>query len=149
MGYFDSNTGSVPLENSFSKWTWSRASLADSTVVLYDVSSRPDTHPPSDAAHSLALKFAANGAVEQIAPPPSLSLPMAGWRVPRQTRADVGGSVRIVKTLENSPFYSRTLLDTCLLGERRAAVHESLDLDRFRSLWVQCLLPFRMPRVAF
>jgi hypothetical protein len=25
-------------------------------------------------------------------------------------------------------------------------VHESLDLDRFRRPWVQCLLPFRMPR---
>jgi len=25
-------------------------------------------------------------------------------------------------------------------------MHESLDLDRFRSRWVQSLLPFRMPR---
>jgi carotenoid 1,2-hydratase len=57
--------------------------------------------------------------------------------------------VRIVKTLENAPFYSRTLLDACLLGERRPAIHESLDLNRFRSRWVQCLLPFRMPRIAF
>jgi carotenoid 1,2-hydratase len=26
------------------------------------------------------------------------------------------------------------------------AVHESLSLDRFRSRWVQYLLPYRMPR---
>jgi carotenoid 1,2-hydratase len=28
------------------------------------------------------------------------------------------------------------------------AMHESLSLDRFRSAWVQLLLPFRMPRIA-
>ena len=50
------------------------------------------------------------------------------------------------RTLEDTPFYARSLLDTCLLGEPVHGVHESLDLERFRSGWVQMLLPFRMPR---
>jgi carotenoid 1,2-hydratase len=33
-----------------------------------------------------------------------------------------------------------------LLGQPVVAMHESLSLDRFRSRWVQMLLPFRMPR---
>jgi carotenoid 1,2-hydratase len=28
------------------------------------------------------------------------------------------------------------------------AIHESVDLDRFASRWVQVLLPFKMPRRA-
>jgi len=148
-GYFDSNTGGEPLADAFTEWTWSRASLAASTVVLYDVSSRDSAHRPSDAERSLALKFAANGSVELVEPPPAAVLPMTGWRVARRTRADRDTTVRVQRTLEDAPFYSRTLLDTCLLGERRPAFHESLDLDRFRSAWVQCLLPFRMPRIAF
>jgi carotenoid 1,2-hydratase len=50
------------------------------------------------------------------------------------------------QTLEDAPFYSRSLLQTQLLGSPATAIHESLDLDRFASRWVQCLLPFRMPR---
>jgi carotenoid 1,2-hydratase len=40
------------------------------------------------------------------------------------------------------------VLSQRLLGEDVIAVHESLSLDRFRSRWVQALLPFRMPRRA-
>ena len=47
----------------------------------------------------------------------------------------------VVKTLEDTPFYSRSVLS----GDH-AMMHESLDLDRFSKTWVQCLLPFRMPR---
>jgi carotenoid 1,2-hydratase len=40
------------------------------------------------------------------------------------------------------------VLSSRLLGEEVNAVHESLSLDRFRTRWVQTLLPFRMPRRA-
>jgi carotenoid 1,2-hydratase len=70
------------------------------------------------------------------------------WRLPRHTRADSGRDVRVLRTLEDGPFYSRSLLETQLLGVPAHAIHESLSLDRFRSRWVQCLLPFRMPRIA-
>jgi carotenoid 1,2-hydratase len=42
--------------------------------------------------------------------------------------------------------YARALVLTQLLGVPVTAVHESLDLNRFASRWVQTLLPFRMPR---
>ncbi len=143
VGYFDSNAGAEPLENAFSDWTWSRASLPASTVVLYDVRAR------DGAARAFAFKYAPSGEVEEIEPPQSTSLPGTGWRLSRHTRVDAGQPVRVIKTLEDAPFYSRTLLDTCLLGARVPAIHEGLDLNRFASLWVQCLLPFRMPRIAF
>jgi len=64
--------------------------------------------------------------------------------VPRATRADAVPAVR--QTLEDTPFYSRSVIGTQLLGEQVTAVHESLSLDRFRAPWVQAMLPFRIPR---
>jgi carotenoid 1,2-hydratase len=141
-GYFDSNSGAAALEDSFESWTWSRASLPDRTVVLYDFKAR------ECALRSMALQFDRNGEIREMEAPPQVSLPSTRWRVPRQTRADAGSAVGVVKILEDGPFYSRSQLDTSLLGTRAAAIHESLSLDRFRSRWVQCLLPFRMPRIT-
>jgi carotenoid 1,2-hydratase len=143
IGYFDSNRGTEPLDTAFRDWTWSRIASGRSSVVLYDVGER------DRARTSLALKFAPGGEVTPIEPPPSYRLPASGWRITRHTRADPGCSVRVLKTLVDAPFYSRTLLDTHVAGVAGRAIHESLDLDRFRSPWVQCLLPFRMPRISF
>ena len=140
VAYMDSNAGDEPLEDGFREWTWSRASVHGGAVVLYDLA------PRVGAAHSLALRFAPTGGADAIEPPPVVALPRTGWRVARHTRADPGHRARVVKTLEDAPFYSRSQLDTHLLGAAAPAVHESLDLNRFRSTWVQCLLPFRMPR---
>ena len=69
------------------------------------------------------------------------------WRIGRGTGAE-RGMARVQRTLEDTPFYARSLLATTLLGERVTAVHESLSMLRFRQRWVQVLLPFRMPRRA-
>ena len=50
------------------------------------------------------------------------------------------------QTLEDAPFYARSVIATRLRGEDVTAVHESLSLDRFRAPWVQAMLPFRIPR---
>jgi carotenoid 1,2-hydratase len=142
VGYFDSNTGAEPVEDGFEAWDWSRASLPGRTAVLYDFK------PRRSSARTLAMQFDCHGAVEELQIPPLASLPSTGWRLPRRTRADAGQCVRVVRTLEDGPFYSRSLLHTSLLGTPVRAVHESLSLDRFRSPWVQCLLPFRMPRIT-
>jgi hypothetical protein len=229
--YLDSNCGAEPLENGFQRWTWSRASVAQGTVVLYDVTARqvegdtpegaapgaaaptadarsgaapggialggavpsgavPGGAVPSGAvpggavpggavpggavpggavpggavpggavptaagrggaaARAMALRFRADGGAEALELPPLVSLPTTGWRIARQTRADAGHGAEVAQTFEDAPFYSRSLLRTHLLGTPAPAIHESLDLDRFRSRWVQCLLPFRMPRRAF
>jgi carotenoid 1,2-hydratase len=48
--------------------------------------------------------------------------------------------------LEDTPFYSRSLIKAEMFGCSVTAIHESLVLDRFTAPWVQAMLPFRMPR---
>ena len=141
-GYWDSNMGAEPLEDGFESWTWSRATLPDRTVVLYDLK------PRAAAPRTLALAFDRSAVAAEIQTPPAFTLQATGWRVGRETRADSGFTPAVRATFEDAPFYSRSLLDTHLLGQPVAAIHESLALDRFRSRWVQCLLPFRMPRTT-
>lgn len=142
--YLDSNRGSAPLEDDFVRWHWSRAALPDGrSVVLYDVERRAGHDPLS-----VALCFGADGQAEPIVTPAGAVLPRSAWRVERATRADAGTSPRVLSTLEDGPFYVRSLLEAQLLGHPVHAVHESLSLDRFAAPWVQAMLPFRMPRRA-
>jgi carotenoid 1,2-hydratase len=136
-GYLDSNWGGVPLESSFQSWTWSRAHMNDGAAVLYDCGHRDGTKT------EMALRFDANAAPEETEPPPKTKLPATLWRITRETR----GPAAVRNTLEDGPFYARTLLDADLFGERTIAFHESLDLDRFANPVVKAMLPFRMPRV--
>jgi carotenoid 1,2-hydratase len=140
-GYLDSNAGDEPLEDGFDAWDWSRARLRDGgTAVLYEVTRRSGERTP------LALQIDPAGGVHAFEPPPPVRLPTTLWRVARGTRADPGEPVRVVRTLEDTPFYARSLLSTRLLGEPVQALHESLSLERFRQAWVRMLLPFRLPR---
>jgi len=141
IGYLDANSGDVPLEDSFRSWTWSRAGIGDRTAILYEVS------PHRGAGASLALLIDAAGDVSRFAPPPSVALPPTRWRIARQTRAD-NARAELRRTLEDTPFYARSLVNARLLGCDVVALHESLSLARFRAPWVQALLPFRMPRSA-
>jgi carotenoid 1,2-hydratase len=138
--YLDSNAGERPLEADFARWDWSRADLRDGAALLYDVARRDGTDL------SLALRMDRAGRVAAFDPPPAAALPGTGWRVRRATRADAGSQPTVRRTLEDTPFYARSVLDTRLLGQPAVAMHESLSLDRFRSPVVQLMLPFRMPR---
>jgi carotenoid 1,2-hydratase len=137
-GYVDMNAGSEPLERAFSSWNWSRAPLEAGAAILYD------SIWPDGAERSLALRINTAGKAESFEAPPVRSLPNVGWGVARETRSD--SEARVVRTLEDTPFYSRSLVETDVLGGRHLFMHESLDLKRFSSSWVKCLLPFRMPR---
>jgi carotenoid 1,2-hydratase len=139
-GYVDSNSGVEPIEDAFQSWSWSRTDLRAGTAVLYDVV------PRGGPAGSLALLFDLAGNIEYLDPPPQIDLPATRWNISRQTRAEDAQAVRIVKTLESAPFYARSLISTRMQGQQAFAVHESLSLCRFRSAWVQAMLPFRMPR---
>jgi carotenoid 1,2-hydratase len=137
--YVDSNFGDRPLADDFDRWDWSRAHLpGNRCAVLYDVQRRDGSE------RSLALRFGADGSVQRFAPPPTATLPLTRWSIGRRTRSDGGAGVE--RTLEDGPFYARSLLRARWLGEPVVAVHESLSLRRFESAWVQALLPFRMPR---
>ena len=139
--YFDSNWGQEPLEDGFVSWDWSRASIGEESAILYNMERR------GAAPLSLALRFAADGTLRRFDPPPNHRLPRTPiWRVARGSQADPARAPRVVKTLEDTPFYSRSVIDTQLLEQRVTAVHESLSLERFRSPVVQFMLPYRMPR---
>ena len=139
-GYFDSNAGIEPLEQAFANWHWSRAHMQRDTVVMYEGNRRDG----SDFA--MGLRFAESGAIDEIALPPSQTLPKTLWRVPRLARADHGNPVAIRRTWEDTPFYARTALTARVLGETAEIVHESLSLDRLANPVVRLMLPFRMPR---
>lgn len=141
--YLDSNEGDEPIERPFVHWDWLRAPLPDGRcAVVYD------TQPRQGPVRLLAARFAPDGSAERFEPPPRQALPATRWwRLRREACADAG-SVRVTSTLEDTPFYARSLLRAGLGGAAVNAVHESLDLDRLRSPLVQRLLPFRMPRRA-
>ncbi len=140
--YFDANEGDEPVDRPFAEWDWSRASLRDgSTAVLYDVRQK------AGADRLLALRFTPNGSVEPFEAPARQALPRTAWRIGRSIRAE-GESPAVVQTLEDTPFYVRSVLNTGLLGERVVAMHETLNVPRLVSPVVRLMLPFRMPRVA-
>jgi len=138
--YWDANAGARPLEEDFASWNWSRSSREDGATILYEGIRR------GEEPFCLALRVKPDGGVERFEPPEAVELASTRWwRVSRRTRAD-HGQAEVVKTLEDTPFYSRSLLRSRLLGQSVEQVHESLSLDRFERGWVRMLLPFRMPR---
>ncbi len=139
-GYLDSNDGDGPLEASFRRWDWARAPLRDATGIVYDVTSRDGMD------RAFALHVDRNGGVVERVVPPRAALPHTRWRLPRFIRADAGALPGVARTLQDSPFYARSLVDTHLFGEAAQAMHESLDLDRFAAPWMQLMLPFQIPR---
>jgi carotenoid 1,2-hydratase len=140
IGYFDHNHGEVPLEDGFHEWTWSRASLPDRTAIVFD------TKPRAGRPRTLALQYRSGMDAEHIDAPREIALPGTRWGLKRSTRCD--DDARVVRTLVDAPFYSRSQLDIRIGGTCAPAIHEGLSLERFRSGWVQAMLPFRMPRIA-
>ncbi len=139
--YLDSNEGDEPVDRGFREWDWSRTVLADgSTAVIYDV------RPSAGADRVIAQRFAPDGSATAFEPPPRQPLPRSKWRLPRTMRSDPGVPAQVVQTLEDTPFYVRSVLSSGLLGERVTSVHETLDLPRLVSLPVRLMLPWRMPR---
>jgi carotenoid 1,2-hydratase len=138
-GYLDSNDGDAPLEDSFASWHWSRAGVGNDTVIFYDVV------PRQGPEAMLALGIDKTGEITPFEPPPRLELHRTRWGVRRITRG-MAGQARVLQTLEDTPFYARSILDVRMRGQITKAVHESLSLARFQKSWVQAMLPFRMPR---
>lgn len=138
--YLDHNRGSEPLEAGFKSWCWSRGTGAD-TVITYSVV------PRAAAARSFAL--AVDGGIAVLHPaPPDVPLRPTAWGIARPVTSEDGDRTRLIRTLEDTPFYARSLVETRLFGRSVTAVHEALSLDRFRRPIVQAMLPFRMPRRA-
>ena len=140
--YFDSNEGDEPVDQQFEAWDWSRARLKDgSTAVLYDI------RQADGVQRVIAQRFSPDGRAQAFAPPSvTVALPRSLWQIQRSVRADDSATTRLLQTLEDAPFYNRSLLQTSLLGEAVTAVHETLQAQRLSSLPVRLMLPWRMPR---
>ncbi len=137
QAYFDTNTGDRPLEQDFVRWDWSRARIPGGTAVLYEIQRR-------DGPLTLAMRYDDAGGRVDLTPPTAVTLPATRWRVPRRISATAPS---ITKTLEDTPFYARSVVAATIQGHKVSAMHESLAMSRFTTPWVQAMLPFRMPRV--
>ncbi|MGA2288716.1 MAG: hydratase [Bradyrhizobium sp.] len=137
-GYFDMNYGDAPLESGFRNWQWARGATRDGAVILYEAQ-RCD-----GSRANLAMTFDPQGRMQAFGPPPAVELRRTGWRVGRNVRSEY--TAQILRTLEDAPFYARSVVSAKLLGEPVVLMHESLSLDRFKMPLVQAMLPFRMPR---
>ena len=142
--YLDSNEGDEPIDRPFVLWDWSRAPLPDGgTAVLYDVRMK------QGADRVIAQRFSADGRCEPFDAPDRQRLPSSlVWRIPRHMRSDAGISARVRQTLEDTPFYTRSLLESGLFGQPVRSVHETLSIPRLVAGTTRLMLPFRMPRVA-
>lgn len=140
LGYLDHNRGNGPLERSFLDWTWSRAALPDRARITY-AGRRID-----GSRFGFGLDFIGSGPPERFEPPPDAPLPRGFWGMNRAIPADAGSTPKLLETLEDAPFYARSLIETSMLGTRAAAMQESLSLTRFAQPLVQAMLPFKMPR---
>lgn len=138
--YLDSNRGSEPLEDGFSRWNWSRFDAAGQTLVSYAMESRR-TGP-----QTIDLQFTADGAVSPISLPAGQPLARTVWGLDQCLPCDSHSRPGTVACFEDVPFYSRNHVHTQLHGEAVHGVHETFDGDRLRKGWVKALLPFRMPR---
>ncbi|MBI1391981.1 MAG: carotenoid 1,2-hydratase [Alphaproteobacteria bacterium] len=143
-GYFDTNNGDEPLEDGFEFWDWSRTQVdGGRTAILYN------TDLADGGRLAAAYLVDAKGSVEAFEPKFDAGLPSTPiWRIKRRTRADDPDGARIVRTFEDTPFYSRSMVATNIFGKARIGVHESFDGPRLRNGIVKSLLPFRMPRLA-
>ena len=140
-GYHDCNWGTSSLEDAFIRWDWARGNLPDGRqVILYDTERRDGTH------ECLSLVFGTDGDVQQFPQPNTFDLPRGFWGVRRRGHHDDHGQPGVIRTLEDGPFYMRSIVRTRLLGQPVDLMHESLSGDRFGTALVKLMLPFRMPR---
>jgi carotenoid 1,2-hydratase len=143
--YFDTNWGDRALEDGFRLWAWSRAVVPGGTLVQYDITPWQPPWQPASATR-LAMRYDAAGGVADLAPPALVKLPQTRWCIERSIGSQPGHLPKVIATLEDTPFYARSIVETRLAETTALAMHESLSLERFRSPWVQAMLPFRMPR---
>jgi carotenoid 1,2-hydratase len=138
--YLDANSGDRPLEDDFTGWTWSRVASPGRAVVTYDVERR-------DGSHLLfAEAFERGGRSRSGVEVAGFSIGPTLWGLGRTVHAGPEQKPALIRTLEDTPFYARSLIHASYLGERAMGTHETLSLDRFRTRWVKYLLPFRMRR---
>ncbi|ESW61378.1 MAG: hydroxyneurosporene dehydrogenase [Rhodobacter sp. CACIA14H1] len=139
-GYFDANFGTTALERDFDFWTWGRFPMKDRALCLYDATWADGTQ------RDFALEVTPSGEAREVTAPPRTQFARTNWLVRRETRADPGTRPRQIMPMLDAPFYSRSVVETRLMGETTQGVHEALDLTRFRQPLLKPMLAVRVPR---
>ena len=143
-GYFDMNFGESPLEDAFSYWDWSRLHQKNGVT---SISYTTDSRDGGQLSH--ALRFGRDGRLETTSSQPGFDLPRTRiFGIRRRTHPVDNAPLGLGKTLEDTPFYSRSTIRSRIDGQWASGVHESLDGNRLRNTLVKLMLPFRMPRRA-
>jgi len=137
-GYLDHNRGDRPIAEGFEDWNWQRAAHENGALVAYSGTRRDGRN------FGFCVDFGRDGVEREQVLPPGQMLPRTLWRVPRIAHGEAG--TKLLKTLEDTPFYSRSIIEMAHIGRRLEAVQESLSLTRLTRPIVQAMLPFRMPR---
>nr|WP_207186798.1 carotenoid 1,2-hydratase [Phaeovulum veldkampii] len=142
-GYFDANFGLAALEDDFRFWTWGRFPTAEGAACFYD-GVRTD-----GSTFGFGINVSKTGEVALIEDlPPQTHFARTAWAVKRDTRADAGFQPRQVMAMLDAPFYSRSLVETQIGGQRSVGVHEALDLRRYGSALIKPMIAVRVPRRA-
>ncbi|MCU0662954.1 MAG: carotenoid 1,2-hydratase [Myxococcota bacterium] len=137
--YHDSNDGVEPLEASLERWSWARFDTPRGPLAVYETVRRDGSQ-----ANTAAL-FSSDGSLEPAECFFGHPLPRTFvWAFPRTVGWLTTQPPRVVRTFEDTPFYSRSLLEARLDGQPCFGVHESLSLKRFATSWMQRMLPFRI-----
>ncbi len=137
-GYHDANAGTSPLESTFESWNWSRARAEGAALLTYDLACS------SGAERSLALRVSPRGEIDDLERSRKAPLARTIWALERHAHADRGHGARVVRTLEDGPFYARALVETRLGGRPVLAMHEALAPHRLRRAWVRLLAGARI-----
>ena len=138
--YHDANAGDEALERAFSGWTWSRVACRERAMITYDVTAL------NGDRRLISRSFERGGRVHDDVPVVERRLPSTRWGLDRRIQVGPEAKPELLRTLEDTPFYSRSLVRASYLGDSAVGTHEALSLGRFASRWVQLLLPFRMRR---
>lgn len=140
-GYLDCNWSTRCLEQDFHAWDWARGEMANGdTAILYDTRRRDGSHG------SIALRFDGKGGATPFEAPPCQPVKRGFWGVRRTIPCDPGHAPSLERTLEDGPFYNRSIIRTRLDGQDARMMHEGFSGDRFGSNIVRMMIPYRMPR---
>ena len=141
-GYVDSNYGLEPVTKGFDYWDWSRTPLDNGHTLIRYV-----TDPVGSAQRDLHCLIDEKGVISKGEQTHSIELPKTPiFKISRRAGAMESGRPSVVKTLEDTPFYSRSIIEYPA-GTAGYGTHETLSCKRLRSPIVKAMLPFRMPRL--
>ena len=141
-GYHDINFGNRPIEQDFDGWDWARGDADSGTQILYDARLRDGRR------RRIGLRISAEGEVAPVDIPERRPMKAGFWGVRGGIACDEDHQPIVVRALEDTPFYSRALVQTTVAGERLTMMQETLDCDRLANPVVRLMLPFKMPRRA-